>query len=74
MLRIATQHSDEGIDDEAHDQENFPKGKPEFGLAIPFYGKNIDTSVRDRRSVINVVRGGACGFSRLRFRRGEKYP
>ena len=42
--RVASEHDDEGKDDETHAEENLSEGGPEFALAIPLDGKEIDQS------------------------------
>jgi len=46
VLWIATKHGDEGIGYEANDENDFAKGKPELGLAIPSDSKYVDKAVR----------------------------
>lgn len=40
-----TQHGDEGVDDQAYDQQHLAESSPEFGLAIPLDCHQIDDSV-----------------------------
>ena len=42
VRRVATQHADQGEEDEADDQDDFAEGEPEFGFAVPFHGEDVD--------------------------------
>lgn len=47
--RVAAEHGDEGVDDQADDQDDFAEGEPEFGFAVPFDGEDIDEAAVERK-------------------------
>ncbi|KAJ2965739.1 hypothetical protein NQ176_g10473 [Zarea fungicola] len=47
MLGVATDHDDEGEQDQADDEEHLAERSPEFSLAIPLDSNDINQGVQD---------------------------
>jgi hypothetical protein len=43
--RVPSQHGDEGVDDQTHDQQHLAQREPELRLAVPFHGEEVDQRV-----------------------------
>ncbi len=55
--RIAAKHGYEGVNDETDDEKDFAESEPEFGLAVPLDGKDVDDPVYFVSSGIPVGMG-----------------
>jgi len=76
VQRVAAQHGDEGVQDQADDQDDFAEREPEFGFAVPFDGEDVDQSVEGQMPALVVCIIYKHSYERARKGQGKcaTYP
>lgn len=54
--RITAQHRDESEENQGDNQKYFSQGGPEFALAVPLHGEQVDEPE-------SILRSDACGYT-----------